>query len=128
MEEAIRARLLATASVTDLCGQRIDFGANAQGAGYPRVLLWTISDNELHTMAGPDGLSVGRIQIDCYAATYGQAKQLSRAVRAVLDGYRGGGLLGVFHAGTRDTREGGSNEAERPFRSSLDFITNYQQP
>lgn len=128
MEETIRALLLASSGITALCGQRIDFGANQQGAAYPRIVLWTIGDNELHTMAGPDGLSVGRIQIDCYAMTYGQAKQLSRAVRAVLDGYRGGGLLGVFHAGTRDTRESGSNEADRPFRVSLDFITNYHQP
>jgi len=46
-------------------------------------------------------------------------------VRAVLDGYSGGGFQGVFLAGSRDTREGGTNEAERPFRVSLDFITHF---
>lgn len=125
MEEAIRARLLATAAVTALCGQRIDFGASGQGAAYPRVVLFTIGDAEGHNLQGPDGHSIGRIQADCYATTYGQAKTLSRAVRAALDGYSGNGLQGVFLAGSRDTREGGTNEADRPFRVSLDFITHY---
>jgi len=125
MEEQFRAALLASSGVTAICGTRIDFGANAQGAAYPRVVLWTIGDNEAHNLQAPDGHSVGRVQVDCYAVTYGQAKQLSRAVRAVLDGYSGGGFQGVFLAGSRDTREGGTNEAERPFRVSLDFITHF---
>ena len=125
MEEQIVALLLASSGVTALCGNRINFGANAQGAAYPRIVMWTIGDAEGHNLQGPDGHSVGRVQVDCYGATYASAKQLSRAVRAVLDGYSGGGLQGVFLAGTRDTREGGSNEAERPFRVSLDFITHF---
>lgn len=128
MEEAIRALLLASSGVVSLCGDRIDFGANTQGAGYPRIVLWVIGDAEGHTLEGPDGLSVGRVQVDCYGVTYGAAKQVSRAVRALLDGYSGGEFQGVFLAGTRDTREGGSNEAERPFRTSLDFITHFNQP
>lgn len=127
MEEEFRALLLASSGITALCGTRIDFGENAQGAAYPRISLFTISDNENHTMRGPDGLSVGRVQVDCYGLTYAAAKQLSRAVRAVLDGYSGGGFQGVFLAGSRDTREGGTNEAERPYRTSLDFITNHTQ-
>ena len=125
MEEAIRARLLATAAVTALCGNRVEWGASGQGSAYPRIVMWTIDDAEGHNLQGPDGHSVGRVQVDCYALTYGASKQLSRAVRAVLDGYSGGGFQGVFLAGSRDTREGGSNEAERPFRVSLDFITHF---
>lgn len=127
MEEALKAALLASSGVTALCGDRIDFGGNAQGAAYPRMVLWTIGDAEGMTLDGPDGLSVGRVQVDCYGLTYGDAKRLSRAVRATLDGYSGNGFQGVFLAGTRDTREGGANEAERPFRTSLDFITNFNQ-
>jgi len=127
MEEEFRALLTGSAAVTAICGNRIEYGGNAQGAAYPRIALYTIGDNEDHNMKGPDGLSVGRVQVDCYATTYGGAKLLGRAVRAVLDGYKGGNFQGVFHAGTRDTTEGGSNEADRPFRSSLDFITNFAQ-
>jgi hypothetical protein len=125
MEEEFLALLTSSAAVTAIVGNRINFGANVQGAPYPRIVMFTVSDFENHTMRGPDGLSVGRVQVDCYALTYGQAKLLSRAVRAVLDGYRGGGFQGVFHVATRDTREGGTNDAERPFRISLDFETNH---
>ncbi|MDX5297744.1 MAG: DUF3168 domain-containing protein [Gammaproteobacteria bacterium] len=125
MEEAFRAVLLASSGVTAICGNRIDFGSNVQGAAFPRIVLWTIGDAEDYNLQGPDGHSIGRVQVDCYGATYLSAKQLSRAVRAVLDGYSGGGFQGVFLAGSRDTREGGSNEPERPFRVSLDFITNF---
>lgn len=125
MEEQIRAILLASSGVTALCGNRIDWGASGQGVAYPRIVMWTIGDGEGHNLQGPDGHSVGRIQVDIYAQTYGSAKQLSRAVRAALDGYSGGGFQGVFLAGSRDTREGGANETERPFRVSLDFITHF---
>lgn len=125
MEEAFRSILLTASGVTALAGNRIDFGSNAQGAPYPRIVLWTISDAEGINLQGPDGHSEGRVQVDIYAASYGAAKQLSRAVRAALDGYSGSGFQGVFHAGTRDSREGGSNEADRPFRVSLDFITHF---
>jgi hypothetical protein len=125
MEELIRARLLAASGVTSLAGSRIDFGGNPQGTAYPRICLWTISDFEGLTISGPDGFSQGRVQADCYGLTYSSAKSLSRAVRAALDGYSGGGLQLVTLIGTRDTREGGANEAERPFRVSLDFATFY---
>jgi len=125
MEEAFRAILLASSGVTALCGNRIDFGSNAPGAPNPRIVLWTIGDTEGLTQDGPDGLSVGRVQVDCYGDTYISAKRLSRAVRAALDGYSDSGFQGVFLAGTRDTREGGTNEPDRPYRTSLDFITNF---
>ena len=124
MEEQLRAILLASSGVTALApAARINWGTHPQGAGLPAVVLNTISDNEGLTQQGPDGLFEGRVQIDAYAATYEAAKQLSRAVRAVLHGYSGGGFGLVQHVATRDSREGGTNEAERPFRVSLDFTT-----
>jgi len=126
MEEAIRAFLLATTAVTNICGTRINFGTHPQGLAYPAIVLNTISDAEDHTLVGPDGLSQGRIQADCYATTYGGAKLLSRAVRAALDGYHSIDLSGVFLVGSRDDREGGGNEPDRNFRVSLDFMTNWR--
>jgi hypothetical protein len=120
MEEEFRAALLASSGVIALVGDRIDFGGNPQGTPYPRIALWTIGDREEFTLDGPDGVSQGRVQVDCYAETYGKAKLLSRAVRAVMNGYSGGGFQGVFLAATRDSRDG-----DGPFRSSLDFTTVY---
>ena len=125
MEEAFHAILAASPAVTDVVGDRLNFGATVQGARYPRIVMFTIDDAEGHNLDGPDGHSIGRVQVDCYAMSYEETKLLSRTVRAVLDGYSGDGFQGVFHALSRDTREGGSNEAKRPFRVSLDFITHY---
>lgn len=125
MEEQIQAALLASSGVTALVAGRVSFGAHPQGQPLPAAVLNTISDISDHTLQGPDGVPEARVQIDCYAMTYGEAKQLSRAVRAVLDGFSAGAIQGVFLAGARDMREGGTNEATRPFRVSLDFMVRY---
>jgi hypothetical protein len=126
MEEAFRALLLNASPITALVGNRISFNSATQGAGFPYIVLHVIDDAEQHTYKGPDGLSQGRVQVDCYGTTYGQVKALSRAVRSLLDGYRGGQFSGIFHASTRDNREGGTNEPERPFTVQLDFLTKWR--
>lgn len=122
MEQAFRAILLATSGVTSLVpADRINWGEHPQGTGGPYIVMMVVSDNEGLTLKGSDRLSEGRVQIDCYAPTAGQAKQISRAVRAVLHAYRGGNFRLVTHVATRDSREGGTNEAERLHRVSMDF-------
>jgi hypothetical protein len=128
MEEAFVALLRGSAAVIAIApATSINFGAHPQGTPLPGIVLNVVSDFESMTMQGPDGLSQGRVQADCYADTYTQAKQLSRAVRAALSGYRGGGFRLVEHVATRDSREGGTNEADRPFRASLDFMTHWRE-
>jgi hypothetical protein len=125
MEEQLRALLLAATGVTALASTRVNFGEHPQGQPLPAVVLNTVQDAEGHDLEGVDDLSQGRVQIDCYAATYGAAKLLARAVRGALDGYKGGDFMGVFLVSARDGREGGTNEADRPFRVSMDFLTNW---
>jgi len=122
VEEDLRDVLLADTAVSALA-RAISWGEHPQGIALPGVVLTRVSGAEGMTMAGPDGLTVARVQIDCWARTYAGAVDLSRAVVAVLHGYRGGGFQGVFHLATRDGREGGSNAADMPFRVSLDFET-----
>jgi hypothetical protein len=110
-----------------LVGARVNFGAHPQGQPLPAIVLNTVSDLEGVSLDGRDGLSGARIQVDCYAIDYGPAKRLSRAVKAVLNGYSGDRIQGVFHAGSRDGREGGTNEAIRPYRVSLDFNLTYSE-
>ena len=127
MEEAFKDVLTGNATVTALApAARINWGSRPQGSPLPAVVLNVVSDNEGLTLKGRDGLSVGRVQVDCYGATYTQAKQLSRAVRSALSGYRGGSFRLVEHVATRDSREGGTNEADRPFRVMLDFLTHWR--
>jgi hypothetical protein len=126
MEEDFRALLLADTGVAALVGTRVNFGAHPQGQPLPALVLQTISDQEDFSMQGPSGLLEGRVQVDCYADTYGGSKLLSRATRSALNGYRGGGFLLVTQVSARDSREGGSNEATRPYRVSMDFLTHWR--
>jgi hypothetical protein len=123
MEELIRARLLATAAVAAIAGSRVNCFEHPQGAGWPGVVIHRIGGAEGRTLEGSDRLEVGRIQVDCIAMTGGQAALLARAVVAALHCWSGGAVLGVFHDATRDLREGGTNEAERPFRRICEFTT-----
>jgi hypothetical protein len=126
MEEELRAFLLASSGVSALGSGRINWVAHPQGVRLPAIVLNVISGTTPRHMKGQGGVQTNRVQIDCDALTVGEAKQVSRDVIAALSGYRGGGFRAVFHEGTRDSREGGGNEAERPFRVSLDFETHWR--
>lgn len=126
MEEDFRALLLASSGLTALVGTRINFGTHPQGSAFPAVVLNTVSDVEDYHMNGHGGLSDGRVQVDVYAGTYAAAKIAARAARSALHFYRGGGFLLITHLSTRDTRESGSNEAERHSRVSMDFKTSWR--
>ncbi|MDB6177935.1 DUF3168 domain-containing protein [Paracoccus sp. Z330] len=127
MEEALRAMLLADGTISSVVGGRVDWGEGMQGADLPAIVMQVVSSENQHSMQGPDGLFQSRVQIDAYAQNYGAAKRLQRAVLAALDGYHGGPMQGVFHAGSREGREAGTNEAERPYRVSMDFMTNWSE-
>ncbi|SNT43578.1 Protein of unknown function [[Luteovulum] sphaeroides subsp. megalophilum] len=123
MEEDLRALLLGAPAITALAGTRINFGRHPQGDPLPALVLTTVSDREGLTLDGPDGLQRARVQIDCYAASYGEAKRLSRAVRDLLHGHAGGGFRALILEAARDL---GAPEAPgRPFRVSLDFLVTY---
>jgi hypothetical protein len=128
MEEAFRAILTGAAPVTALVPiDRIVVGDVQEGAAYPFITIMVVSGAEGITFAGRDGLLQARLQVDCYGIGMLQTKQISRAVIAALHCYANGDFQGIFHETTRDTREGGSNEAVRPFRSSLDFMAHWRQ-
>ena len=125
MEEQLRTLLLASSGVSSHVGGRINFGVHPQGEPFPAIVLNTISDSEGYTLSGPNGVTESRFQCDCYAGTYGAAKLLSRAVRGLLSGHSDSAFQGVFHVGSRDGRESGSNEVERPYRVSMDFMVHF---
>ncbi len=127
MQVALRSMLRAVPAVAALCRVRVDWGKRPQGDPYPAICLHLIGDREGHTLQGPDGLSQGRVQVDCFAETYGEAAAVARAVRDALNGYRGGGFRGVFLEGQRDNTERGSNEPDRAARVSMDFLVNWRE-
>ena len=95
-----------------------------QGVSKPFATLLTVSKvPDMHTTAA-SGLEAARVQIDCYATTYGGSLTLARAIDAVLLGYSGTKhdtrFGSIFRA---DWREGFEYDAtpEKLFRQSLDY-------
>jgi hypothetical protein len=128
MEESFRALLTGSAAVTALVpAPRIAWDSAPQGSVLPLIVLRVVSGFDDAHMQGPNGMTQYRVQVDCYATSPASARQVSRAVKDRLHFYRGGNFLGVFHAGTRSGREGGSNEAERPFYVGMDFTLTWRE-
>jgi hypothetical protein len=126
MEIELRALLLADTALDALVAGRVDWVSRPPGTPLPAVVLHRVGGGEGYTLKGKDGLHEVRVQADCIGDTIFDAYSVSNAVLGVLSGYRGGNFLGVFHDGTRDDREGGTNEPSRSFRRSVDFLINWK--
>jgi hypothetical protein len=126
MEEALIARLIADSGVAAIAAGRVYPGARPQGAALPAIVLHRIDGAPLYADEGEVGLAEARIQIDCWATTYGEAKTLARAVTGALSGFAGTVAGTVFQFieldAERDLREGGAEAADYPFRTALDFL------
>lgn len=128
MEPEFKALLAGSSAVSALLPvDRINWGEHPQGVPYPGIVLNVVSGAEGLVMNGSNGLFEGRVQVDCYGETYASPKQVSDAVKALLHGYRDAAFRLIQHLSTRDTREGGTNEADRPFRVSMDFSVAWRQ-
>jgi len=123
MEQALRALL--TSALPGVPATRINWGEHPQTAGRPYIVLHLISTNSGHHMQGPEALERSRVQVDCYAQTFAEARSMAAAVKAALDFHSGGSFLGILFDGMRQTRESG-DAGEAIFRISLDFLTNWR--
>lgn len=124
MEEEFRALLKADPAVAAITA-RINWAAHPQGQPWPALVLHLVGGGDDYDLGGVTGHGSARIQVDAWGDTYSDAKRLGRAVRALLSGYSGGRFQGVFLAGLREDREGGTNGADRPFRCSQDFLVEF---
>jgi hypothetical protein len=118
--------LLADGSITAVVGARITPTAMTQGTALPAMTLHGVSGAPLYADDGETGLHDERIQIDCWALTYGGARDLSELVKsrlsAVRDVDQGDTTFAyIMLSNSQDLRETGSNSAEYKYRVSLDF-------
>lgn len=124
MEQALRALLIA--GLPAVPSDRINWGEHPQFGGRPYITMHLISVTQGHHMQGPEALEQSRVQVDCYAPTFGGARGMAVAVKTALDFRSGGGFLGILFDGMRQTRESGDNAGEAIYRASLDFLTNWR--
>lgn len=117
--EAVRAELAADAAVTALVGERIYPQVAPQGAAPPYVVMTVVSDVPSNTFDGSPAtrLVQSRIQVDCYARMYREARAVADAVDGVLGALSRPDLI----AQREMTQESYENDAEL-HRVSMDFL------
>lgn len=124
MEEALLARLRASAGVSALVSDRVDWMERPQGDVLPGVTLQVIDQGRTYTLDGAAGFYGTLVQIDNWGSTYSSAKLVSRAVldaieAAVTQGsiaFSRSFLIGSRDLGPEDIAGGG-----KVFRVSQDF-------
>jgi hypothetical protein len=126
MEAAFIALILSDPAVAAIAGSRVFPMSRPQGSVLPAITSTRISGGPLYADEGEVGLEYARIQVDCWASTYGAAKLLAQAVTGRLSGFEGTIAGKVFQDISldleQDLREGGGDAAQYPFRTALDFI------
>lgn len=83
-QAALRARLLAAPSVSDLVGTRITWVTRPQTKALPAITLQTIDDQRPQHLKGFEGLMPAAVQIDCWATTHSGASALAEAALAAI--------------------------------------------
>jgi hypothetical protein len=82
--EGVTRRLLDSAAVTDIVGQRLNWGTRVQGEPLPAITLQVVSDPRLSHLKGADGARTTRLQVDCWAKDMLVTLALASAVIATL--------------------------------------------
>lgn len=85
MEEDFTARLLANPGIAALFGKRINWGERPAKDPLPGATLLLVSPGRRYVHGGADPTGSPRVQIDCYGASFAQARAGARAIRDALE-------------------------------------------
>lgn len=86
IESALILYLREDTGVASLVNDRIYPLVAPQRAELPLLTYQRVDGERIRTLAGPTGSAHPRLQINCFATTYRDAKTLAEAVRLALDG------------------------------------------
>jgi hypothetical protein len=126
MEAALIAKLLAATGITALVSTRINWSRRVQGAALPAIVLQRISGTPDVHHAGASGLVVSRVQVDCWAASYGSAKAVARAVETAITAQTFTQGATRFDVILIDSERDDSTDETTPlFRTSLDLMVHH---
>jgi len=87
--ETVLFSLLNDSDITDLVSDRIYPTILDQKASMPAITYQQVTGVRVHTMNGAIGMCKSTFQVNCWASTYRETRQLSEVVRKTLDGYSG---------------------------------------
>ena len=123
MQQVLKARLAAEPAI----GARLHWNRVPQGTDLPYVRLQTVSAPNERILTGYRGAQRERVQVDCFAKSWGEARAIARAIKnamaepATLDGVRFG------KCGANGPRDGGEDTTAQGYihRASLDLFVEY---
>lgn len=118
MEEHVQALLAGL-------GYPVAWGGLGRGTALPRIALYRVSGGDDMVLAGRAGWIRGRVQADCFGATFAEAVAVSRAVVAALSGYQGGPVMSAALETIRDRPEEAGGDVIQ--RVSLDFALSWRE-
>lgn len=84
LPSAVRARLANDAAVSGVVGTRVYPMIRPQGSGLPAIRLQFPSNLPERVLKGEEGTATARVQIDCFAATFGVSWQLAEKAKAAM--------------------------------------------
>lgn len=88
-EAVLRTALVGNTSVTTMVGTRIYPLLAPKTAALPFITWRRSGISREHTLAGPMGMPNVSVEMQSFAATYEDVRELADRVRVVLDGYGG---------------------------------------
>src|SRR5690606_40980468 len=84
IEYAVRSHLLADPAVASLIGDRMTPPPIPEGSALPCLTYTLAAITEDHQEGDEDTLEMARLQIDCWATSHKQVRQLAQAVRRAM--------------------------------------------
>lgn len=89
IEHALRSLLANSELVTHYVSDRIYYVQAIQEVQLPYIVMTKVSAPRIHSHDGYSNLSNPRFQFSSFAETYLEAKQITRSIQQVLQGFRG---------------------------------------
>lgn len=132
IERALSQLLQANATVAGYVGTRVYPIRVPQDGQYPCVVYTRVDTPRLSHLRGSSRLAHPRVQLDCLATVYEDAKALGDAVRSLLDAYRGTAsgkvIQGCHLVDEEESDQKPLNADDLPlFRCRLDFEVWYEE-
>ncbi len=91
----------------------------------PYVVLQRVPKRPNYTMAGASGYVATRVQADVYGLSFTTTKAAADALKAVVSGYAGGSIQGIFIDAERDLPDADAGDVNKLFRISIDLIIHH---
>lgn len=99
----------------------------------PYITFQRVFGEKIRAINGPSGLAQTTYQIDAYSADYAESRSLAKAIRIILDGFRGTVTIGADSVriggcsmtGERDFTEDKPNP--KLYRASVDYLFTFDE-